>query len=253
MGFLRCFKRAFPPPGPARIRAPTLGRSHKGGGTTQVPPKFWGPRRKTQNFGVQGEKFRAWDPFWDEKPKILGSQDKNPNLGSTQKPPGPLRTPNFFSRGGSQGPPKKPNPKFFFSSISQPPKNQTRPRPPRNGSNFGPSPRGLPKVSETLPKTPKFWVKKNPKIPPKNSHSWGQLPGSSRARIFREAAENLGKGKFGNPENGDADGKIQRALLRWAELAERGGGALQVGVAYLNQGRCFPANGGWFDEWAWLI
>ncbi|XP_058715612.1 aldehyde dehydrogenase family 16 member A1 isoform X2 [Poecile atricapillus] len=58
---------------------------------------------------------------------------------------------------------------------------------------------------------------------------WGRLPGVSRARVLRGASAALGAG-HGSPEDGDTgdtDGSSQRALLRWAARAERGGGAVQ--------------------------
>lgn len=61
---------------------------------------------------------------------------------------------------------------------------------------------------------------------------WGRLPGASRARVLRGAAAALAGGP-GTPEDGDSgdtDGSLRAALLRWAARAERGGGAMQVGV-----------------------
>ncbi|NWI48286.1 A16A1 dehydrogenase, partial [Picathartes gymnocephalus] len=58
---------------------------------------------------------------------------------------------------------------------------------------------------------------------------WGRLPGASRARVLRGAAAALGAG-HGTPkdgDNGDTDGSLQRALLRWAAHVERVGGAVQ--------------------------
>ncbi|NXQ56338.1 A16A1 dehydrogenase, partial [Anthoscopus minutus] len=58
---------------------------------------------------------------------------------------------------------------------------------------------------------------------------WGRLPGASRARVLREASAVL-EGGHGSPkdgDNGDADGSLQRALLRWAARVERAGGAVQ--------------------------
>ncbi|NXH59332.1 A16A1 dehydrogenase, partial [Rhabdornis inornatus] len=58
---------------------------------------------------------------------------------------------------------------------------------------------------------------------------WGRLPGASRARVLRGASAALGGG-HGTPkdgDNGDTDGSLQRALLRWAARVERAGGAVQ--------------------------
>ncbi|NXS22202.1 A16A1 dehydrogenase, partial [Mystacornis crossleyi] len=58
---------------------------------------------------------------------------------------------------------------------------------------------------------------------------WGRLPGASRARVLRGAAAALGGG-HGTPKDGDSgdtDGRLRRALLRWAVRAERVGGAVQ--------------------------
>ncbi|XP_068035113.1 LOW QUALITY PROTEIN: aldehyde dehydrogenase family 16 member A1 [Anomalospiza imberbis] len=58
---------------------------------------------------------------------------------------------------------------------------------------------------------------------------WGRLPGASRARVLRGASAALagGHGTPGDGDNGDADGSLQRALLRWAARVERAGGAVQ--------------------------
>ncbi|XP_064593830.1 aldehyde dehydrogenase family 16 member A1 isoform X4 [Zonotrichia leucophrys gambelii] len=58
---------------------------------------------------------------------------------------------------------------------------------------------------------------------------WGRLPGASRARVLRGAATALPGGP-GTPEDGDGGdtgGSLRGALLRWAERAERAGGAVQ--------------------------
>ncbi|NXU98711.1 A16A1 dehydrogenase, partial [Cettia cetti] len=55
---------------------------------------------------------------------------------------------------------------------------------------------------------------------------WGRLPGASRARVLREAAAAL-RGGPGTPKDGDSDGSLQGALLRWAARVERAGGAVQ--------------------------
>ncbi|NXU66845.1 A16A1 dehydrogenase, partial [Horornis vulcanius] len=55
---------------------------------------------------------------------------------------------------------------------------------------------------------------------------WGRLPGASRARVLREASAAL-RGGHGTPKDGDSDGSLQRALLRWAAHVERAGGAVQ--------------------------
>ncbi|KAM4879825.1 aldehyde dehydrogenase family 16 member A1 [Sylvia borin] len=58
---------------------------------------------------------------------------------------------------------------------------------------------------------------------------WGRLPAASRARVLRAASAALGVG-HGTPEdgdNGDTDGSLQGALLRWAAHVERAGGAVQ--------------------------
>ncbi|NXX64943.1 A16A1 dehydrogenase, partial [Spizella passerina] len=58
---------------------------------------------------------------------------------------------------------------------------------------------------------------------------WGRLPGASRARVLRGAAAALPGGP-GTPEDGDGGdtgGSLRGALLRWAERAERAGGAVQ--------------------------
>ncbi|NXB80654.1 A16A1 dehydrogenase, partial [Donacobius atricapilla] len=57
----------------------------------------------------------------------------------------------------------------------------------------------------------------------------GRLPGASRARVLRGASAALGEG-HGTPrdgDNGDPDRSLQTALLRWAALVERAGGAVQ--------------------------
>ncbi|NXB06932.1 A16A1 dehydrogenase, partial [Cnemophilus loriae] len=58
---------------------------------------------------------------------------------------------------------------------------------------------------------------------------WGRLPGASRARVLRGAAAALGGG-HGTPkdgDDGDTDGSLRRALLRWAAHVERVGGAVR--------------------------
>ncbi|NXW69105.1 A16A1 dehydrogenase, partial [Hirundo rustica] len=58
---------------------------------------------------------------------------------------------------------------------------------------------------------------------------WGRLPGASRARVLRGASAAL-EGGHGTPkdgDNGDTDGNLRRALLRWAAHVERAGGAVQ--------------------------
>ncbi|KAM3654261.1 aldehyde dehydrogenase family 16 member A1 [Ammospiza maritima maritima] len=58
---------------------------------------------------------------------------------------------------------------------------------------------------------------------------WGRLPGAARARVLRGAAAALPGGP-GTPEEGDGGdtgGSLRGALLRWAERAERAGGAVQ--------------------------
>ncbi|KAM6289148.1 aldehyde dehydrogenase family 16 member A1 [Aegotheles albertisi] len=56
---------------------------------------------------------------------------------------------------------------------------------------------------------------------------WGRLGGAARARVLRGAAAALGD----DDSDDDTSGRLREELQRWAERAELGGGAVQVGGA----------------------